>query len=383
MTDTIHAQGSGRVALAAAGLLTIASAAAPAWAGKTELVSVGPGGVQGDSDSGLAFYVVHGYATSVTISAGGRFVAFNSTADNLVAGGVEVFNNVYVRDRKLGTTELVSHGGPHGSWSAGNPSISADGRFIAFERGREIPFKHNARNEVVVRDRLTGKTELVSVGPGGVEADGLSLNASISGKGRFVAFLSYADNLVAGATCCGGAVYVRDRLKGTTELVSVGPGGAPADGDLPSISGNGRFVAFLSFADNLVPGDTNGTHDVFVRDRKLGTTERVSVGPHGRQANGGSGGPRISPDGRFVAFWSGATNLVAGDSGGGVYVRDRTLGTTERVDLGPGGVAGDGSSGDFGLAISADGRAVAFDSDSTNLVRHDTDGFTDVFVRTR
>src|SRR4051794_30127675 len=181
MTDTIHAQGSGRVALAAAGLLTIASAAAPAWA---------------------------------------------------------------------------------------------------------------------------GKTELVSVGPGGVEADGLSLNPSISGNGRFVAFLSYADNLVPGVTCCGGAVYVRDRLKGSTELVSVGPGGGPADGDLPSISGNGRFVAFLSFADDLVPGDTNGVHDVFVRDRKLGTTERVSVGPGGVQGDGESWFQSISADGRFVAFYS-------------------------------------------------------------------------------
>src|SRR4051794_35106791 len=288
----------GRAALAATGLL-LSGTSAPAWAGKTGLVSVGPGGVQGDSDSGLAFYVVHGYANSVTISADGRFVAFNSTADNLVAGGVDVFNNVYVRDRKLGTTELVSHGGPHGSWSAGNPSISADGRFVAFERGREIPFKHNAKNEVVVPDRLTGKTELVSVGPGGVEADGLSLNPSISGKGRFVAFLSYADNLVQGVTCCGGAVYVHDRELGRTELVSVGLGGGAADGDLPSISGNGRFVAFLSFADDLVPGDTNGVHDVFVRDRELGTTERVSVGPGGVQGDGESWFQTISADGRF------------------------------------------------------------------------------------
>src|SRR3954451_4758220 len=100
----------GRASLAAAGLLTLPGAAT-AWAGKAELVSVGPGGVQGDSDSGLAFYAAHGYANSVTVSADGRFVAFNSTADNLVAGGVDVFNNVYVRDRELGTTELVSHGG--------------------------------------------------------------------------------------------------------------------------------------------------------------------------------------------------------------------------------------------------------------------------------
>jgi len=180
-------------------------------------------------------------------------------------------------------------------------------------------------------------------------------------------------------------VFVRDRKLGTTERVSVGPGGVQGDGEswFQSISADGRFVAFYSEATNLVLHDTNGVGDIFVRDRELGTTERVSIGPHGRQANAGSGDPRISPDGRFVAFWSSATNLVPGDVVGGLYVHDRRLDTTERVDLGPGGVASNGSSGGFGLAIAADGRAVVFDSDATNLVRHDTNGFTDVFVRTR
>src|SRR3954466_4634119 len=121
---------------------------------------------------------------------------------------------------------------------------------------------------------------------------------------------------------------------GTTERVSVGPHGRQANeaSSSPAISADGRFVAFLSFASNLVPGDTNGATDIFVRDRAKGTTERVSVGPHGRQANGGSGvvGAAISADGRFVVFPSDATDLVEGSRGGGLYVRDRQAGTTER-----------------------------------------------------
>ena len=149
----------------------------------------------------------------------------------------------------------------------------------------------------------------------------------------------------------------------------------------PAISADGRFVAFVSFATNLVPGDTNDATDVFVRDRQTGTTRRVSLGPGGVQGNGGSAGPAISANGRFVAFFSAATNLVPGDTNGtaDVFVRDRQTGTTRRVSLGPGGVQGDGDS--VGAAISADGRFVAFESDATNLVPGDTNGAPDVFVR--
>ena len=128
----------------------------------------------------------------------------------------------------------------------------------------------------------------------------------------------------------------------------------------PAISADGRFVAFSSDATNLVPGDTNGTADVFVRDRQTGTTRRVSVGSGGAQGNGLSVDPAISADGRFVAFASDATNLVPGDTNGAddVFVRDRQTGTTRRVSVGSGGAQGDRVS--FDPAISADGRFVAF-----------------------
>src|SRR5207253_921856 len=144
--------------------------------------------------------------------------------------------------------------------------------------------------------------------------------------------------------------------------------------DRPLISANGRFVAFNSRSTNLVPGDTNGTSDVFVHDRQTGTTERVSVDNTGNQGNGGSGVVAISADGRFVAFVSSATNLVPGDTNGvaDVFVHDRQTRTTERVSIDS--AATQGTCDITCPAISADGRFVAFVSTATNLVPGDTNG---------
>jgi hypothetical protein len=177
--------------------------------------------------------------------------------------------------------------------------------------------------------------------------------------------------------------WARDRI----ERVSVGPGGVQGNGEsnfLPAISADGRFVAFISSATNLVPADTNGAADVFVRDRRSDTTERVSVGPRGVQSNADNFAPRISPGGRFVAFTSMASNLVPGDTNEtwDVFVRDRKLGTTQRASVGPGGVQAN-SAGGFGSAISAGGRFIAFESDASNLVPGDTNDRVDVFVRDR
>src|SRR3954451_13493427 len=181
-----------------------------------------------------------------------------------------------------------------------------------------------------------GTTERASVSSSGAQGDGESALPSISAHGRYVAFVSAASNLVPndtnGSNCpgrfevCGFDVFVRDLKAGTTERVSVSSAGAQGDGDSgagnfgtagPAISADGRYVAFASVATDLVPGDTNGRSDVFVRDRQTGTTERVSVSSSGQQANfgGGSGdiessAPAISADGRYVAFASIATNLV-------------------------------------------------------------------------
>jgi Tol biopolymer transport system component len=180
-----------------------------------------------------------------------------------------------------------------------------------------------------------------------------------------------------------GDVFVRDRLIGVTQRASMGPGGEEANSgssNLPSISTNGRFVGFDSVASNLVPGDTNGQQDVFVRDLQTATTTRVSLGAGGVEANGISISPRLSSDGRFVAFESDATNLAVDTNGvHDVFLRDRLAGSTRLISVGPNWVQGDGPS--FGSSISSDGRHVGFSSSATNLVVGDTNGTMDVFVR--
>jgi Tol biopolymer transport system component len=291
--------------------------------------------------------------------------------------------------RAHGTTERVSvsSGGVQADGESFNPAISGGGRSVAFHSNATnlVPGDTNDTFDVFVRDRGTGMTRRVSVGPGGAQADEPSADPALSRDGRFVAFGSDAANLVPGDTNGTGDIFVRDRQAGTTRRVSVGPGGAQANGfsSAPTISADGRFVGFHSFASNLVPGDTNGTGDVFVRNRQTGATRRVSVGLGGAQGNGFSGNAAISADGRFVAFQSSATNLVPGGTNGQpqVFVRDRQAGTTWMVSVGPGGVQGDESSG--APALSADGRFIAFESFARNLVSGDTNFTSDVFIRDR
>ncbi len=180
-------------------------------------------------------------------------------------------------------------------------------------------------------------------------------------------------------------VFVRDRKLGTTRRVSVSSTGAQGNSGSfgPAISSAGRYVSFSSDASNLVPGDTNAAQDVFVRDRKLGTTRRVSVSSTGAQGNSVSFDPAISSAGRYVSFSSFASNLVPGDTNGtvDVFVRDRELGTTRRVSVSSTGAQGNRLS--FDPAISSAGRYVAFSSAASNLVPGDTNGSFDVFVRIR
>src|SRR5439155_1739277 len=155
---------------------------------------------------------------------------------------------------------------------------------------------------------------------------------------RFVAFASAATNLVAGDTNVVEDIFVRDRTAGTTERVSVDSAGAQTNGVSggAAISAAGRCVASVSFAANLVPGDSNGHLDIFVRDRVTATTERVNLDSAAAQATGGgSYNPVISADGRYVAFESGASNLVSGDTNNqfDIFVRDRVSGTTERISV--------------------------------------------------
>ncbi|HEX5504820.1 MAG TPA: HYR domain-containing protein, partial [Thermomicrobiales bacterium] len=238
--------------------------------------------------------------------------------------------------------------------------------------------------------REAGTTERVSVASDGTQANSGSgvFTLALSTDGRFVAFVSDATNLVPNDTNGRGDVFVRDRQAGATERVSVDSDGVQANGasDIHSValSADGRYVAFLSAATNLVPGDTNSTTDVFVRDRQFGTTERVSVAGGGAQANNGSTDtPALSADGRYVAFASAATNLVPGVDTicEDVFVHDRQTGATERVSVASDGGQANGCSRD--PTLSADGRSVAFRSFASNLVPDDTNGTWDVFVHDR
>ena len=344
--------------------------------GTTERVSVDSGGVEGNSVSTLP-----------AISADGRYVAFFSEATNLVPGDTNAAGDVFVRDRETGTTERVSldSDGIQGNAPSLHPSISSDGRYVAFgsEASNLVAGDTNLSMDVFVRDRLTGTTERVSVSTAGAEGFDASAAPSISADGRFVVFGSVAPNLVAGDSNGFGDILVRDRQSGTTERASVDSSGVQADGAslFPSISDDGRYVAFGSDAANLVAGDTNGTSDVFVRDLVDGNTERASVDSIGSQANGPSYWGAISDDGRYVAFFSYATNLAAADTNGDsdVFVRDRQVGKTVHVSLSSGGIQGNGGS-DYG-SVSGAGRYVLFNSEAANLVPGDTNGLGDAFVR--
>ncbi len=374
--------------------------------GATQRVSV-------DSAGNQASYVGFGGSRGLSISADGRWVAFSSYATNLVPGDTNNTADIFVHDRQTLMTERVSvdSAGNEGRGPSLAPAISATGRFVAFRSAsRLVAGDTNNRVDVFVHDRQTGATIRVSVNSAGEQGDSGSGLPSISADGRFVAFASEASNLVASDTntcwrrrlSCPD-IFVHDRQTGVTERVSVDSAGNEATSDhrrglgssAPSISADGRFVAFGSDATNLVASDTNNRDDIFVHDRQTGATTRVSVDSGGNEALGYSDSPAISADGRFVAFRSMATNLVPGDTNNrpDIFVHDRLSGAMERVSVDSAGNQAIGNLyGADAASISADGRFVAFRSLSSNLVPGDTNtcsvyttpgDCSDVFVRDR
>jgi hypothetical protein len=321
------------------------------------------------------------------MSADGRLVAFESRASNLVPGDTNGSADIFVHDLQTGSTELdsLSSTGLQGNGASWYPSLSADGRFVAFTSNSSnlVPGDANGAFDTFVRDRFTGLTERVSVTTNGTEADLGGYTPAISGDGRFVAFESDATNLVQGDTNSSWDIFVHDRQTGTTERVSVSSSGGQGNGDSngPVISSEGRFVGFWSFASNLVSGDTNGRPDAFVHDRLTGITERISIATNGVQGDDTSIIDSISADGRFVSFTSGASNLAPGDTNGAcdIFIRDRILGTTELVSLGNAGQQGNMCSG--GSSIASGNRYVAFQSEANNLVPGDTNAHGDMFLR--
>lgn len=422
-----------------------------------ERISVNSSGEQANEES-----------FSPALSADGKIVAFASTASNLVGGDTNGFIDVFVRDRTTGKTERVSlgSGGEEANGHSSSPSISADGRYVAFASRATnlVAGDTNQRDDIFVRDRLTGTTTLANLLPDGSQlpASADSLDAVISANGRFVVFrrgFNFTPRTSA------GQVYVRDLLLGATTQVSsdiVPPiqnpdnpsastfwdipplGGVSDDGHhvllttrTPLAAGDGNatgdvylydlgsltaervslafdgqeawpwitihpfyvpnnlgaigpalmaadqsMVAFASYSSNLVPYDYNGQPDIFVRDRVKNTLERVNISAMGEEAAGDiSSLTGLSDDGRFVAFQSYAENLVHDDGNQlpDIFMHDRKTRHTWRVSQSIEGGEGNGDS-DLGV-LSGDGQTLAFSSKASNFVDNDTNGVADIFVR--
>jgi RHS repeat-associated protein len=284
-------------------------------------------------------------------------------------------------------TELISQstGKVHGNGASNQSYLSADGRYVVFQSSAAnlVTGDTNAVDDVFLRDRLDGTTIRVSVSSSGIQGNGASSDPAISADGRYVVYTSAATNLVSGDTNAKVDIFVFDRTTAATTRASLANAGAQSNhssGDAV-VSGDGRYVAFRSGASNLVTGDTNGVDDIFLRDRTANTTIRVSVATGGAQATGASAQPAISDDGRYTVYHSDAANLVSGDTNAlrDIFLYDKTSAATTRLSVASGGTQGNALSED--PAISGDGTIAAFESDATNLVSGDANVKKDVFVR--
>jgi Tol biopolymer transport system component len=341
------------------------------------------GAMDGGSGNGISYHPF--------LAGGGRYVSFTSTSSNLVPGDTNSVEDVFVHDLVTRETERASVTSSGAQMTVSQvdealvmtPTLSWDGRYVAFvTMAALVPDDHNRDSDVYVHDRVTRTTERVSVSITGGDRDaenggclpficqgpGVLMAPSISGNGRFVRFNSPSSNHVRGDTNKAYDTFVHDRVTGTNERVSVRSDGK----EVPAYSNNefsprqgfsfdGRWVVFAANG-ILVPGDTNGVPDVYVRDRQTGRTIRASVSSSGDQGTHDSRGATISADGRFVAFHSESPNLVSGDTNesADVFVHDLVTRTTRRVSVTASGEATDGAAAH--ASLSADGSLVAFES---------------------
>ncbi len=368
----------------ATGVLPIFLSVAAQSAFGQELVSRASDGSLGNS-----------FSREASLSEDGRFVAFQSKASNFAPGDIPPTSpfgseeaDVFVFDTQTQTIELISAG--LDGLPANNcrdPEISGDGRFVAFVSSATnlVPNDLNDASDVFLFDRETAVLQRINEGPGGEDADGFSDGIAISFDGSLVAFESTAPNLVSGDTNGLRDIFVWSRQTNTIERVTVAPGGIEADGtsDQPAFSRDGRFLAFESNATNLVAADTNSRRDIYIADLAGGTVERVTVLNDGTEADSSSEHPAVSADGRFVAFESRASNLVPDVLNGSnsIYVKDRLTGEVSLVSQSTTGVSADGFC--EWPSISPDGRLVVFDCPSTTLVDVDNGGLESVYLRDR
>ncbi len=364
-----------RAGLIAAALLV---AAAPLAAQQTSRVSTSTTGTQGDRASNRP-----------DLSADGLFLAFETNSTTFDALDTNFVQDVYYRDLTTGVTERVSIGplGVQGNGESKRSVISGDGNRIAFISlaGNFDPLDFNLTYDIFIRDRALGTTTLASRALTGLTGNAISTRPAISADGDWVVYRSSASDMVAADTNLADDILLYHVPTGALERVSVDSLGAQANGgsDRPSISGDGNVIAFWSDASNLVAGDLNLQRDIFVRDRAAGTTVRISVSSTGVEANGPSSRPSVSDDGRYVAFHSDASNLVAGDTNfaADVFVHDLLTGITEVISKDSAGVLSNALSSV--PSISGDGRYVSYRSLASNLVPGDNNNSEDVFLHDR
>ena len=342
----------------------------------------------------------------VTVDKAGRWVAYESSDPFITSDDANGKSDIFVYQLKefvyeIGSIQRVSIGydGQEGNGDSFNPVLSPEGDWIAytsFATNLVVGDTNDALD--VFLSGIDLGPERISVTSVGAQANGDSYFATVSHNADGVAFVSDATNLVANDTNNASDIFLRDRLAGETVLISKSVTGGAANGDstMPAISADGQRVAFVSAASNLIASDTNERRDIFIHDRSSGATELLTRGLGGAQANGDSWAPVMSSDGRFVAFFSDASNLVANDTNAAsdVFLLDLYTGVIDRVSVADSGVQANGASGGeavsgpepgnaWGLAVSDDGRFVSFISQASNLVENDTNNQSDVFLRDR
>jgi hypothetical protein len=355
--------------------------------GTTQLVDVNLFGNAGDGGTG-----------SEDITPDGRFVEFFSSCANLVPGDTNGCADVFLLDRDPDGNGIFDEGnqtlereslganGTQGNGPGIYSSVSADGQLVAFTSYATnlVDGDNNGQGDVFVRDRSAGTTTRISVGWDGQESDGESYLPSISADGRFVAFTSLANNLTPNDTNNQSDIFLYEITTGKTALVSVATDGGGANGgsSVARTSGDGGRVVFSSLASNLIPNDVNGVTDVFLYDAATGVVSRMSETPDGVAADADSLGPVISRDGLAVLFTSSSDNLIGLDVTHVpcVFLRDLSAGTIEKVSVRS---IGEPNGTSIGYGMSDDHLQVTIGSDATDLVANDTNTDTDVFVRNR
>jgi hypothetical protein len=420
--------------VAVATIAIVGTTAAPAGAITTTMpitarVSTGPGGGQ----------LAAGSPATPNVDATGRYVFFTTTQP-VVAADTNAANDVYRKDRLTGGVVRASLQGEQGQIPAGSRicGVSTSGRFVVFQTtsasadwsnqiwrrdlvgktlvrvtepgsgsagaaaaadcavsddGTRVAYQTSYPNvgcgdtgldQVILRRFDTNTTSCLSLSTGGVVSNASNQLNAMSGTGDVVAFVSAATNLVSGDTNGTYDVFLRQISTNATTRITL-PGGVQSNGDSqsPSLSGTGRYVSFSSSATNLVPDDDNGTRDVFRLDRQTGTIERASVSTAGVEGNDYSSSSTITPDGRYIAFESKATNLYPADANGAtdIFRRDLELDRTDLASRRWNGVAAGNNASWHRPDISSDGRVVAFEATATDLVTGDTNGQRDAFVR--